>query len=948
MIAPLLWLLYVVMPIEGWGLLNGRPLGAIEALALLSLVWLWWIRRSVPFTVLAVVALIAKVAIGGWLIAPRGFEARYYANPTFTAPVERGVEPADPGFTRTDRRLSFGRPGDPHLPVHFLNDIARFNFYLPTQPARESLPVSVTWEGWIHAPRAATKRLYVRFASGQATVTIGDAATQTIAASKLTSGDAWTGYAPLRAGFEHIVITLAIPQGGDRTFDAGWLVNGEERPFDDTMVFRRQVTDARMRIDGVVRWISTTFDALLLAALLIGVLRALASACRRLTIAPAVRDGLALLSALAIADALLFARPVLHAMVTLSGGDDWLSYETMARDIGLHGLWMTRGAVLGQGQPFYFQPLYAYFVAALHWIFGDGLYGIYLVQRLLVGGTVIALWRTTATLFGERVGGAGFVVAAVFVFEKVAPWSGFLLTELLFVPLACVWTWQLVRLARRPVPTIADATAAGIVGGLAVLARSTLMLAWPIALPLTGIALWRTKRAGRIVFLLAATLVAVTSLATYRNWVVSKQAVMIASSGSINFYLGNQPPMKIVIPSDHKAQYTRYGIDENVQTSIEYGRQHPREFFDGWRKKAIYALGWFGDLAPEMGRSDFFIATGMIALVGLVIWMRGPTWLPPAGVAGLIPLGIALAQFVVLVIVFPTAGDRLVLPFYALLTPYVAIAAMAALHLIPSFGRRTVATVVLLVAAGLASGCSSPKPPERDLALAKTKLDAANASAAVGLAPDALRAAQLAQYELDAELARQSTRWFKSYDLADDLAIAVQAASDAAVAQANAAREETIAAANAGTEDRRGPNLFQNGDFVSGLKEWSLHPDSDTTVTVDPVGVNERAWHARYRKGNWSVIYQEFPLQPDTVYVYEAWVKTTAPIVALYWQSDIGRYHEIDHAYPEWKHLRYVFITPHWEGKPYRTGFNPVLMKGAGEAWLRDLRLSVFQPKASR
>lgn len=261
---------------------------------------------------------------------------------------------------------------------------------------------------------------------------------------------------------------------------------------------------------------------------------------------------------------------------------------------------------------------------------------------------------------------------------------------------------------------------------------------------------------------------------------------------------------------------------------------------------------------------------------------------------------------------------------------------------------KFVTGVALLSLVGVVSGCSSAQPPAKDIALAKTKLEAANASAAVSLAPESLRAAQAAQYALEAELARQSSKWFKSYEATTELATAAQAAADRAVAEATAARDETLAAANANTEDRRGPNLFQNGSFADGLKEWSLHPDSDTTLSVDTVGTNQRAWHAKYRKGNWSVIYQEFPLQPDTVYVYEAWVKTTAPIVALYWQSDIGRYHQIDHAYPEWTHLRYVFITPHWDGKPYRTGFNPVLMKGPGEAWLRDLRISVFQPKTKR
>ena len=51
------------------------------------------------------------------------------------------------------------------------------------------------------------------------------------------------------------------------------------------------------------------------------------------------------------------------------------------------------------------------------------------------------------------------------------------------------------------------------------------MLGWFLVLPLVAIALARTKRVGRIVGVLAAVLVAVTLLATARNWVVARQFV---------------------------------------------------------------------------------------------------------------------------------------------------------------------------------------------------------------------------------------------------------------------------------------------------------------------------------------------------------------------------------------------------------------------------------------
>ena len=243
------------------------------------------------------------------------------------------------------------------------------------------------------------------------------------------------------------------------------------------------------------------------------------------------------------------------------------------------------------------------------------------------------------------------------------------------------------------------------------------------------------------------------------------------------------------------------------------------------------------------------------------------------------------------------------------------------------------------------AGCASP-PPTGEVELAKATIEKAIAAGAASFAVESLKAARQAQAALDAELKTQEAKRFKSYDKAKDLAVAVQAAGDKAAADAAAGKEKTMAEATSATsEDRNGPNLFRNGNFAEGLQGWNRHPESDSDVSIDLSRPNERAWHTKYRKGNWGVIYQELALQPDTVYVYEATVKTTAQLVALYWQSEIGRFLESDKPYPEWTHLRYVFLTPHWTGQPYRTGFNPVLMKGPGDAWLKDLRLFEFKAK---
>jgi hypothetical protein len=141
-----------------------------------------------------------------------------------------------------------------------------------------------------------------------------------------------------------------------------------------------------------------------------------------------------------------------------------------------------------------------------------------------------------------------------------------------------------------------------------------------------------------------------------------------------------------------------------------------------------------------------------------------------------------------------------------------------------------------------------------------------------------------------------------------------------------------------------GPNLFQNGDFSAGVASWTKHPETNAAVQVEQDHEGVRLWHGTYRDGNWGIISQPQVLKPDTVYLHEADIKTTAPVVSLYWESDIGRFLSLTNTYPEWTHLQYVFITPHWNGEPRTASFHPVLMKGAGEVWLKGLRLSELGP----
>lgn len=134
-------------------------------------------------------------------------------------------------------------------------------------------------------------------------------------------------------------------------------------------------------------------------------------------------------------------------------------------------------------------------------------------------------------------------------------------------------------------------------------------------------------------------------------------------------------------------------------------------------------------------------------------------------------------------------------------------------------------------------------------------------------------------------------------------------------------------------------NKFTNGDFSEGLKGWLKHPDSDVTIQIEAESDGVPVWHAVLRSGNWAPIVQERQLKPDTPYVFEATIRTTVPVVALYWQQEAGHFFE-NSSYKNWTTLRFVFVTPRWAEELRTIGLHPVLMPIAGEVWIKNLRLS--------
>jgi hypothetical protein len=143
--------------------------------------------------------------------------------------------------------------------------------------------------------------------------------------------------------------------------------------------------------------------------------------------------------------------------------------------------------------------------------------------------------------------------------------------------------------------------------------------------------------------------------------------------------------------------------------------------------------------------------------------------------------------------------------------------------------------------------------------------------------------------------------------------------------------------------DVAGANLFKNGDFRHGFDNWGISPDANATrsLELDPTTGAGTA-HVSFKGGNWAVLMHALTLKPDAAYVYRMRVRSTAPIVALYWQADVSFLLDQNRAYPEWTDLVFVFVTPHWGGQSKEAIASPVLPRAAGDVWVADVQLRPF------
>lgn len=588
-------MLYFVAPGHRDLLVGGLPLGPagtaiVSAAVVLGVVFrLVRIDRRifVAFAATSTLLLAARVTFG-LASTPSGWTARYYANEHWAGSPERSSDFRSPGATRIDRRIDFDADT---FPAHYLNDSA-----FDRGDRREvSEPMSIEWEGFCSLDVPATMRLTMT-TRGQASVSL-DGRILLRASSAPSATQTYEGETLLAAGMHDVVVRYLKPPEVAGLIRLRAVVDGDHAQTDLVV----SPTPEKRRPSDRVRQAARINDALvlLLFALISG--REVLRVWRGSGAAPQW-IALGLFSLFGV-QGWWSASRFAGRMVSFNALDDWFAYESRAREILTNSLLMTFGRPLGEGAPYFFHPFYSYFLAAVHLVTGETLFGPIFVQFLILAAVAVLMWRLSADLFGEMAATVAVVaLVAIFEMDFARYYTVTLLTENLYILTVTLMLVPFVRWIRRGAR--ADLVRTGFWCGVSTITRLPMMFYVLPALALIAfISVQRTRRAipAIVSVCLAASAWALTiAPVTVRNWLVARRFVMIADvPARVLDLLQNLP--STVEASPYIAQF-RGTMSSGLRVLAQVTWDHPLAMSAFHSRKLGFSLGmiqWFGGYRPH-------------------------------------------------------------------------------------------------------------------------------------------------------------------------------------------------------------------------------------------------------------------------------------------------------------------------------------------------------------
>lgn len=385
---------------------------------------------------------------------------------------------------------------------------------------------------------------------------------------------------------------------------------------------------------------------------------------------------------------LLFGLPLalfaIHGLVAASMNSDlrvflWLDdmrvYASDGRDIVLNGLLMNRGQPIFNGQPSGYYPLYPYFVALSYTLFDESLYGLVLLQFVLLGATVVIIVRLTFEMFGEAAAWLAMLMLCVIGeinFARYYTVSVF--SDNLYYPLvaaAVFYLWRVEATGNKRAVIVA-----GLLCGLATLTRPSMLIVMPF------VGAWLLVRrhpgpAGRqAAFVLTACFIAVIGFATFRNWLVSGRFIPLQDS-SLKIVLFLAPPG--VNHFDYMPSL-KASDSEMLWGALRLFLDYPAGVLMVQARKLAFMMG-VTNVVPEYRLQPHFVALS-VAYLGWWIMSRRQG---PSGVAIHLTL---LGHVIAFLIATPISyGYKTILTLVMLFVPFASAFLCDALCRMPGFAK---------------------------------------------------------------------------------------------------------------------------------------------------------------------------------------------------------------------------------------------------------------------
>jgi hypothetical protein len=635
----------------------------------------WWYRSATPprRVVLTGAAVLIVLAAARFAIhragEPVGWLARYYANETFSGSAEWSLGRPQRDATRIDRVIRF--QGDT-FPAYFLND-AR---YVPTRGGGREVrdPFSVQWTGFVFADTTRVVPLALA-ATGDARVSIDGREILNVDSS---SGERASATVSLAPGRHACAVSYRKPAGVRGFVEFNPVAGSSSDPLTITW---KPTTSAASRIPGTLARSVDVAVFLVVALVLVLAERSVPSSSslrHAFTSDEAASRAVAgLLFLLFGVEGWLLSRQHIAHLVTLSGGDDWLMYEANARDILQHGLLMTFGLPLGEGQPFFIYPFYSYVMAAVHALTGEGLFGVIFAQFLVLAGVAYIVWHIAATVFDRVSALVGLAtLVAVMHIDLARYYTVTLLSENLYVLTVTLMLAAFVRWIVRG--GAIDLWLIGIWGGVSAITRPSMLSYGIPALSLIAVISWARRRDARSAVAAAAATAGGFVLAvapiTLRNWLVSGRWVLI-TEGQTHAFIA----MNAASPSDSARYFQQFPSESLLsvpRTLWQIASDHPLAFITLQLKKLGFSLGmvhWIPAYRPHP--ELVVISIAYFGLLALSKSMRTPALWP-------IHLFV-LSHLASLALTQPwTYGYRLIMP------PFIYTSALSATVLAASRTAR--------------------------------------------------------------------------------------------------------------------------------------------------------------------------------------------------------------------------------------------------------------------